>query len=191
VVGVASEALTALLNAIAPYWVDIAAAACLPAAAAAAPPRLVAMRASALHDFTADRYVARHYAVYGMRATLIRLSGGNEQAGAADLRLQLLAEVRADHRAYRKMSDADLLAILRRPGSTVQPEFVLLPEQHAEDQALALANEFHRYVFIVPVRDAAVPRQTWHRCRWVEPELSAQDESNRFVEFEDASALLR
>jgi hypothetical protein len=188
-VGVPPEALKDLLESIAPYWVDLGAAACIPAAALAGGTRVVAIRASRLQAFTAARYLARHYRVYRREPIVLSLAGGNELAGALDLRSQFIDAVRESNFAFDGMTDDEVVGEVQR--STVSTEqFVLLPEQDTEDDACALAGEFPQYVFIVPVRDATGRRQRWRRCHWVEPELSAGDETARHIEFGAALELL-
>jgi hypothetical protein len=188
-VGVPPEALKDLLESIAPYWVDLGAAACIPAAASAGGARVVAIRSSWLQAFTAARYLARHYRVYRREPIVLSLAGGNELAGLLDLRSQFIDAVRESNFAFAGKTEAEIVARVQRSAASAE-QFVLLPEQDADDDAWALAGEFPQYVFIVPIRDATGRRQQWRRCHWVEPELSAGDEEERYFEFGAASDLL-
>src|SRR6185369_14837071 len=83
-----------LLDALAAYWVNPAASAMIPAAAEQPPPRLLAVRAADCQYLLA-RYIERQYRPYRKTPIRISLSQGNESR--AELRTQLLRQLKAEH----------------------------------------------------------------------------------------------
>ena len=45
-------------------------------------------------------------------------------------------------------------------------------------------------LFIVAVKEAKEARSQWTHCRWIEPELTRQDEIKRLAEFGRAQELI-
>lgn len=186
-----------LLYALAAYWVNPAASAMIPAAAEQPPPRLLAVR-TADCQYLLTRYIERQYRPYRKTPIRISLSQGNESR--AELRAQLLRQLKAEHDIDDPdaIGDDEFLAWLvtqeaERSTPGAEPEsriIVLLPEIRNEQLALDLAQEFSMLVFIVAVKDAGNLRSQWTTCRWIEPELPRPEEVNRLLEFGSAKKLI-
>lgn len=192
------DLLQRLLTMLSSYWVVPAAAAFFPTACAAAPPRLIAMRASK-PDFLPLRHLERVYRPYAIVPEIVPLSGGNENR--FELEAQLIRKLK-DVLGYEEgdLSDEDLFALLEEDeaersaqasDAALPPRiFVLLPGLVVPALALELARAFPTLVFVVSVADANVLASEWSVARRVEPAVEHSDELRRSAELTRATRLI-
>jgi hypothetical protein len=184
------DTLQNLLAATASYWIDLGAASTFAATADRAAPRLIAVCSSVFQDYSGELYLARYYRPHRIEPIVHSVSGGNEAAGIDDLQQQFLEAVRRTNAAYRKMSDDKLGSLLKNPPEPRELTFVFLPEQRFDDVAFELATRFPAFVFVVPVKDGARVRSGWTRCTWVQPDTDETQETNRYIDYDNALGLI-
>lgn len=189
------HARQSLLALVGSYWVDVRAACMFPNAAASGPPRMVLIRSSYFHEFSGERYIARHYSPYLVEPEIIDVSGANETG--EDISTQIAEHFVTHNRAYMALKARQgIKAVLAKVRAAdhvgAAPTFVLLPYLKDENLVLELTSAdrgFPGFVFVVPVEESATFRKEWRHGLWVEPEVDEPTEWTRYKDYEAAREL--
>jgi TIR domain-containing protein len=180
------EPLKAILDFLAPYWVDAEVAGRLRALSGRQPPGAAALNTST-PAHASFMYVRRAHDM-GLGYMLPELAGGDAGQTAAEISKQICNWFRSRKYANPRNDDA---SIKKEIAAWKKPVYALLPERVDFDVLDELRREFTNVIFVMPTGSRLEPDGRFVDVDWLEPALDPAAEERERRSYNAAVEVIR